>query len=216
MIYHIDWLKEKGIKGAVYDLDGTIADSMGVWQDIYRELFSYYRIPFDGDFLSKTNHIAMAERAELLAETYLPNQTKKEVLTIWREIVQRNYREKVRVKPHTFAAIEEQVSNGFRLSVATATDAVCCAYFLKEKGIAQYFRAITALNEVKRSKAFPDIYLLAAKKMNLGAEACVVFEDSLAGITGAKRGGFCTVGVEDLHATAEKQKILSVCDFYLE
>ena len=81
MIYHIDRLKEKGIKGAVYDLDGTIADSMGVWQDIYRELFSYYRIPFDGDFLSKTNHIAMAERAELLAETYLPNQTKEEVLS---------------------------------------------------------------------------------------------------------------------------------------
>lgn len=216
MKYHIKRLQERGIKGVIYDLDGTIADSMGIWQDIYQELFSTLSLPFDNTFLNRTNHIPMAERAKLLKEEFALRLSEEDILSLWREIANRYYRDCVSVKIQTLQAIKEQVGAGMSLSVATATDVSCCAYFLKEKGLAQYFCGITGLNEVTRPKTFPDVYLFAAKKMGLRAEECAVFEDSLVGMKGAKAGGFCVVAVDDRAAEQDKKEIIACCDFYLE
>lgn len=215
MEYNIDSLLNRRIRGAVYDLDGTIADSMEAWQDIYRELFSSLDIPYDRAFLKEVNHIPMNARARLIAEKFSPNRTQEEIMSLWRKIVCAYY-DGVSLKPRVLTAIKEQAARGMILSVATATDVSCCLYFLEEKGIGNYFSSVTGLNEAARPKNFPDVYLLAAEKSGLRAEECAVFEDSLVAIKGAKSGGFCTVGVWDKSSERDRTEIRNVSDYYLE
>ena len=86
---------------------------------------------------------------------------------------------------------------------------------LKRNGIYEYFKAFVTVSEVKRGKGFPDIYEKAAEKLSLPPETCVVYEDILAGIRGAKMGGFAAVGVYDRSGEGNRAKMEQEADRYV-
>lgn len=79
----------------------------------------------------------------------------------------------------------------------------------------KYFDAFTVTQEVRRGKGFPDVYQLAAEKLSLKPEQCVVYEDILKGVEGAKMDDFYVVGVEDIHSSYEKNEIMQLSDRYI-
>ena len=87
---------------------------------------------------------------------------------------------------------------------------------LKAHGLDTVFDVCTDVSQVSRGKEEPDLYLLAAERMALQPEQCVVFEDILMGIQAAKRAGFVTCGIQDASSAAEKAAIQQTADFYLE
>ena len=98
------------------------------------------------------------------------------------------------------------------LCIATASQEDMFMPALESNGISHLFNCITTLKEVKRGKGFPDIYLKAAEKAGFAAEECVVFEDLLAGVTGAKDGGFYTVAMYDKNSQKDIEKIKIAAD----
>mgnify|MGYP000914442204 CR=1 FL=1 len=104
---------------------------------------------------------------------------------------------------------------GIRMAVATSSSPELYEPALKRNGIYEYFKAFVTVSEVKRGKGFPDIYEKAAEKLSLPPETCVVYEDILKGVEGAKMDDFYVVGVEDIHSSYEKNEIMQLSDRYI-
>ena len=101
------------------------------------------------------------------------------------------------------------------MAVATSSSPELYEPALKRNGIYEYFKAFVTVSEVKRGKGFPDIYEKAAEKLSLPPETCVVYEDILAGIRGAKMGEFAAVGVYDRSGEGNRAKMEQEADRYV-
>ena len=111
--------------------------------------------------------------------------------------------------------ILERQKEGIKIAAATSSDERLFRPCLTHCGIMKYFDAFTVTQEVKRGKGFPDVYQLAAEKLSLKPEQCVVYEDILAGIRGAKMGGFAAVGVYDRSGEGNRAKMEQEADRYV-
>ena len=119
---------------------------------------------------------------------------------------------KIRLKPGAGEYIRYLKSNGVVLCIATASQDDMFMPALENNGIADLFDYVTTLKEVVRGKGFPDIYLKAAEKAGFAVEECVVFEDLLAGVKGAKDGRFYTVAMYDKNSQKDIEKIKIAAD----
>ena len=120
----------------------------------------------------------------------------------WYDAALEASRDKVVLKPFAREFIEKMRSQGKKIVSATSSDKALFEPCLKRNGIYELFDAFTQTNEVKRGKKFPDVYIRAAEKAGCSQEECIVFEDVLSAVKGAKSGGFKVVGVYDKAARA--------------
>ena len=106
--------------------------------------------------------------------------------------------------------------NGVKMAFATASEKQVCEGVLKKHGIFDFFGAFAYVSEINIGKTEPDIYLLAAERMGLNAQDCVVFEDIIEGIRGAKKGHFTVCGVYDKSSAKDEEEIRTVADYYIK
>lgn len=104
---------------------------------------------------------------------------------------------------------------GKKLSIATSSDKELFIPTLEREGIIDSFDEIITVNQVPRGKNHPDIYIEAAKRMEIEKNSCVVFEDIITAIESAKRGGFGVVAVEDEKSLINKRAIMEIADKYI-
>ena len=134
-----------------------------------------------------------------------------ELYEIFDEIVTRYYKEQVELKRGTRELLEYLSSNGVKMSVATASPMKWVNIALDNCDIRKYFKEILTCEEVGKNKAFPDVFLEAARRMGTSVEGTYVFEDSLTALKTAKKAGFPTVGIydENNYGAEEAEKIVS-------
>lgn len=203
------------IKGAIFDLDGTLLDSMGIWAEIDKRFLSKRGIPLPEDYVERVTSMNYREAADYTIERFCLPESPQEVIADWMELSRQAYHHEIRLKPYAGEFLAKLKEGGVKLAVATAQNPELYEPALKGNGIYHCFDAFTHLGEVERGKGFPDIYLLAAEKLGLAPQACMVFEDISAGIHGAKAGGFHTCGVYDFYSEYEKETILQEAERYI-
>ena len=125
------------------------------------------------------------------------------------------YRYQVELKEGAGEWLNRLKSLNIPLAVATSSDEALFVPALKRTGIYDCFDAFVTVKEVARGKGFPDIYEKAAGRIGCVPEQCVVFEDILQGIRGAKMGGFCAVAVYDEDSAHEEQAMRDAADYYI-
>ena len=102
-----------------------------------------------------------------------------------------------------------------KIGLATSSSKALLEAVLHANGIYHYFDSITLTDEVSRGKSFPDVYLLAAKKLGVSPEECIVFEDILPAVKGAKAAGMKVVGVYDDFSKLDREDIINHADIYI-
>lgn len=208
--------KLKVMKGAIFDLDGTLLDSMDVWSEVDRIFFAkrgIMKVP--EDFVEMIAPMGFKAAATYTINRFHFLEKEEDIVKEWCELAKAAYANKVVLKPFAKEYLELLKEQNIRLAAATASDASLFEPCLIHNKILDYFDVIVTVRDVKRGKGFPDIYNLAAKNMGLFAKDCVVFEDILKGIEGAKAGGFFTVGVEEKHSIHQKKEIQKMSDIYI-
>lgn len=125
------------------------------------------------------------------------------------------YTNEVKLKAGVIDYLKQLKAEGIKIAAATSSDERLFRPCLTHCGIMKYFDAFTVTQEVRRGKGFPDVYQLAAEKLSLKPEQCVVYEDILKGVEGAKMDDFYVVGVEDIHSSYEKNEIMQLSDRYI-
>ena len=203
------------IKGAIFDLDGTLLDSMWVWKQIDKDFLAKRNIPVPDDYMLAVAHLGAYQTAVYTAERFNLPETPDELIAEWVEMGIEYYTNRVELKKGAYKYLEMLYNNGVKLAVATANDESLYLPALKHTGIDKFFSAVVNVNDVERKKGFPDIYWLACEKMGLKPEECSVFEDIYMGICGAKDGGFIAVGVYDETSSPDEQKIREKADRYI-
>ena len=214
-IKHLKEVIDKKIKGAIFDLDGTLLDSMWVWSEIDRRFLGARGFDVPSDYLEAIAPLGARKAAEYTIERFGLDEKPEDLMEEWFGMALSAYEHEVDCKPYAKDYLKKLKKEGKKLAVATSSDRLLIMPALKRIGILDLFDAVVTVDEVNRGKGFPDIYEKAASKIGIENEECVVFEDILAGIKGAKMGGFMAVGVYDDHSDHEHPTMKSLADGFV-
>lgn len=209
------YIKSNKIKGVIFDMDGTLTDSMGKWKEIYSKLAEHLHITLSEDFLMKYNHVSMKGIVHALINEFSLQIDENSLYEFWTKQVVKYYENIFKIKPYMLEVLKELKMLGIEMAIATASDRRCAEAFIKSNNLTEYIHSVTGLEEVNRPKCFPDIYWTAARKINVTPSECIVFEDALVAIKSAKSGGFKICGVQDDASSFDEEEIKSLSDFIL-
>ena len=204
------------IKGAIFDIDGVLLDSMGIWDDLgARYLRSLDKIPEEG--LNKILFsMSMEQGAEYLNEHYGLNKSVKETVDGIGKMLEDYYFYEVLLKPGAKEILEFLKSKNIKMAAATSSPRTHIEKALSRNGLLGYIDKIYTTSEVGVSKHSPDIYNLAADFLKTKSEETLVFEDSLYALKTAKEAGFVTVGVFDEKGESNQAELENQADLYLK
>jgi len=204
------------IKYAVFDLDGTLLDSMKIWEDIGNDFLNSFGITAPKDLQETLKTMSLQQSAEYFKETFALSQSVAEIMDKIIKMAEEKYRCEVELKPRVSEYLEKLKSEKAQMGIATATDCSTAREVLKRLGILGCFEFILTCTEVGCSKENPRIYLAAAERFGCSPREVVVFEDALHCIRTAKDAGFYVVGVNDQSAEKDKEEIQRLCDLYID
>lgn len=205
-------------EGVIFDLDGTLIDSMWVWESIDIHFLGKRGFEVPDDYLEHITPMGFEACADYTIERFGLKETREQVVNEWYSMAVDAYANDVGLKSGVKNFLAYLRNHDIKMSIATASDMQLVIPVLKNNGITEYFDNVTTLREVSRGKGFPDIYDLAADKMQVSRqkrENCVVFEDIKEGIIGAKLGGYKAVGVFDEKSKDGIERLKELSDMFI-
>lgn len=202
-------------KGAIFDLDGTLFDSVGIWKDVDRAFFERRKIEMPDDYQERIKDMHFRTMAIYTKERFnLPDDI-NDIMDEWCKLCYEEYENKIRLKAGALEYLKFIKSKGIPIAFATANTTELSEVCLKSNKIFDLFDAHAYLHETTSDKSDPDVYLLACERLGLKPCECIVFEDILPGIKGAKKGGFSVCGVYDSFSQKDEEEIRRIADYYI-
>lgn len=202
-------------KGAIFDLDGTIIDSMNVWENIDIKFLAKRNINMPEDYMEKINNMSFENAAKYTIERFNLEEKEADIIREWNEMAIYEYSHNIKLKPNVKVYLEQLKSNNIKIALATASPKELYKPVLKNNKIYDYFYAFTTLEEVNKDKSYPDIYLLTSKKLGINPQDCIGFEDILIGIKTMKKIKIQTVGVYDKYSSNEVEIMKKISDKFI-
>ncbi|MDD3278339.1 MAG: HAD family phosphatase [Lachnospiraceae bacterium] len=202
--------------GAIFDLDGTLLDSMGVWRQLDIDFLGKRGLEVPADYLEAITPLGFERAAAYTIHRFSLPETPEEIIAEWMEMARKAYANKVVLKPNVRGYLERLSELGIPIAAATSSDRELFLPALRRNGISDYFQSIVTVSEVTRGKGFPDIYEKAAEQIGEAPQNCVVYEDIIEGIRGANLGGFYSVGVYDRESEFNRPAILRESRHYIQ
>lgn len=203
------------IKGAIFDLDGTVLDSMSIWENAAVMFLSSMGIEAEPGLSKMMFTMSLPEGAGFLKVRYGLLMEKEEIMAGIDRTIEDFYYHQVQLKEGVEQFLKDMKQTGIKMTVATSTDRHIVEGALKRLNVISYFERIFTCTEIGVSKRQPDIYLAAAEHMRTLPEDTWVFEDALHGIRAAKNAGFRTVGVYDVFSRENVEEIKAICDIFV-
>ncbi len=202
------------LRGAIFDLDGTLFDSMGVWREVDVRFLRRRGIDLPSDYTDAVKTMHFFEAANYTIARFRLDETPQEIVDEWTEMTRELYAKEVCLKAGAKDFLFTLARRGLKLGISTSSVPELFLPVLARTGIRDLFSAITVTAEIGRGKEFPDIYLKTAERLALTPSECAVFEDVPLGICSAKAGGFFTVAVYDASSAAEETMLRATADDY--
>ena len=202
------------IQGIIFDFDGTLFDSMFIWDtagEVY--LHSIGKEPED-DLQKILKPMSLLQSAEYIREKYHISLSVEEIIDGVNRTVEGFYFHTVEPKPGVICFLEELYRRNIKMCIATATDRYQVEAALQRCGMSHFFSEIFTCTEVGSGKDRPDIFRKAMEHLQTDRRSTAVVEDAYHAIHTAKQDGFLVVGVYDSHESRQ-QELLSMADVFL-
>ena len=205
----------KNIKACIFDLDGTLVDSMWMWPDIDREYLKRFGIEYDDNLKNEIDGISFHETAVYFKNKFGISDSVEKICKDWEEMAYDKYKYEVKEKPGCKKFLEHLMSKGIKMGIATSNNRSMVDVVLESLDMKDFFEVITTSDEVKRGKPAPDVYLTTANLLNVEPKNCLVFEDVVAGIKAGKSAGMKVCAIEDDFTKEVRQKKKELSDYYI-
>lgn len=204
------------IEAVIFDLDGSLVDSMWMWRDIDIEYLDRFGIPLPEDLQSQIEGMSLGETAIYFKKHFHIQDSVEQMKADWNDMARNKYRYEVPFKPHAREFLESCTAKGIKLGIATSNSRELVNSISEALDFQKYFSCIVTGCDVERGKPFPDIYLKAAAGLGVSPENCLVFEDIIPGIRAGKAAGMQVCAVEDAYSANERAAKKAEADFYIE
>lgn len=181
-------------KGAIFDLDGVIVDTVPLHFNAWKKMFAEYGKDFTfGDYKKKVDGIPRLDGARAILTDLSEDELEKAASKKQGYYLELVDKAEIGVYHSTVDLINELKKNNIK--VATASSSRNCRYILEITKLVDLFEAIVIGGEFKKGKPDPEIFLLAATRLQLSSDEIVVFEDAMLGVEAARNGGMRCVGI---------------------
>lgn len=206
----------KDFKGHIFDLDGTLTRSNHVWSKIDEEFLGKRGIKVPEDYFKQVSAMNFEQAAVYTNDRFSLGENIQDIMKEWFDMAVYEYTNVIELCGNAGEYVRKLKEQGRKIALATASTEELYKPVLKRNGILECFDCFVSTEQVKRGKGFPDVYELAAEKLGLDAKACVVYEDIVEGIKGAKAGGFFAVACLNDHYSHDWDEMREIADDVVE
>lgn len=200
----------KGKKAVIFDLDGTLVDSMGIWKELDVEYLKRFHIPLPETLQQEIEGMSFHETAAYFKSKFQIKDSIEEITKCWNDMAAYKYTHEVPLKKGVLEFLNQCKQKGLKIGIASSNSQELVINVLKAHHIEQYFDAICTSCHNEKGKPAPDVYLKAANQLQVNPADCLVFEDIIAGIQAGLSAGMTVCAVEDdysMHQREEKEKL---------
>ncbi len=202
-------------EAAIFDLDGTLLDSMEVWKQIDHAFLTKRGLAVPPGYGEEIAAMSFRETAEYTIARFGLSEQPEQVMQEWNEMAVAAYGKQVRLKPGAKEYLHKLKKQGVQLGICTALSQKLYVPCLQNNGIYPLFDTYVSTDDVSCGKSKPDAWLLCAARLGATPQNCMVFEDILPAIQSAKQAHMQICAVYDKYSQKDKPEILKLCDRYI-
>jgi HAD superfamily hydrolase (TIGR01509 family) len=184
-------------RAVIFDLDGVLADSEPWWNEIDAKLLAEYGVTYRGEYHRNVLGVSYRLALEFYQKKFGLSVPTDEMMRRRGEIAADFFANRIGVFPSTKPVLQELRQMNLHLAIATSSVSASARPFLARHGMTAFFEVVVTGEEVEHGKPHPDIYLRAAEKLRVAADACLVIEDALSGIAAAKTAKMRVAAIPD-------------------
>ena len=203
-------------KGAIFDMDGTLMDSMWMWKDIDIEYLGRFGITMPEDLQRKIEGMSMAETAVYFQEHFGITDSIEKMQGDWNDMAIDFYRTRVHLKKGALQLVTQMKDRGMRVGIATSNSVELTQECLAANGVEGLFDTVRTARDIPRGKPNPDIYLSIAREWGIAPEELIVFEDIPNGALAGKRAGMEVVAVADDYSLPRRGELVRIADHFIQ
>lgn len=203
-------------KAVIFDLDGSLVDSMWIWPAVDVEYMKKYRLTPPESFHKDIEGMSYTETAQYFLDTFPTlDCTLDDVRREWMEMTMELYTTKVPLKAGAKEFLDKMRAQGVLLGIATSNARELVDAVLKALHIKEYFSSVRTSCEVAAGKPAPDVYLKVAEDLKVRPKDCLVFEDVVNGILAGKNAGMSVCAVDDEFSRPDEAKKKKAADYFI-
>lgn len=203
------------IEACIFDMDGTIIDSMGIWHDIDIEYFKRWGKILPDDYQKNIEGLSVIETAVYTKETYGFDISIEDMIEEWNQMAHEQYSKSIDFKPYAKEFLELLKAKGIKLGVATSNSKYLFEAFSIKSGLNLIIDYAITGEDVICGKPAPECYLKVAKALGVEPNKCLVFEDITQGLQAAINAGMTTCAVYDNYSIHQWNEKLNMADCYM-
>ena len=207
----------EGIDGIIFDMDGTLLDSMWIWPSIDDDYLKKYCLKKPERFHESMEGMSYSEVAQFFMDTFPElSCTRQVIMDEWLLMAREKYRTQVSLKKGAERFISRMRSQGKKIGIATSNARELTDDALLALQIGGLFDVVRTAGEAGAVKPAPDVYLMVAGELEVEPERCLVFEDVPMGILAGKNAGMRVCAVEDDFSRPQEEKKRKLADYYIQ
>ena len=206
----------KNKKAMIFDLDGTLVDSMWMWYDIDVEYLGRFGITIPEGLQADIEGMSFSETAVYFKERFKIPDSLDKIKEDWNQMAWDKYTHEVPMKEGAAEFIKACRERGILLGIATSNSRELVENIIAVHGMKEDFACIMTGCDVKRGKPAPDIYLAVAKTLNVEPADCLVFEDIIPGIQAGKGAGMEVCAIEDDYSLYQLEEKAALADYFIK
>ena len=206
----------ENIKAVLFDMDGTLVDSLWMWGDIDVEYLGKHGYEVPEDLQHTIEGMSFSEAASYFKEHFQLPASEEEIKNEWIEMAKDKYAHEVPLKPGALRFLKHLKSLGIPMGIATSSSRELLEAVLESLNLYEYMDYCMTSCEAGAGKPAPDIYRKVAGKLGAAPEECLVFEDTIAGIQAGRNAGSRVCAVAEEQSERWKEQIFSLADYYIE
>ena len=205
----------KDVKAVIFDLDGTLIDSMWLWKQVDIDYLARFGHEMPDNLQEEIAGISVTQTAHYFQNRFGITDSVEKMIDDWNEMAWDKYSQEVALKRGALEFLKLLKKNHIACAIATSNTKALTQMVLKATQIEDYFDCILTGEDVHKGKPDPDIYIEVSKRLGINPAQCLVFEDIPYGIMAAKAAGMMCYGIEDDYSSNDYEEKTRLSDGYI-